>query len=221
MNMHTTFSAAVLFSLLVPCSTTAQGLQAPDRKGSHELHMIIEHDRLAVSGGSAFDPCAIMFGLEETEYVLPGDALLSVVPLVVLSVGNFDAGGELSLDLRPWTDRQIDVGIIFAQAITIRHDSEFFATSNVELLGIAAMTGPRTQPLDDDGVDTEPVDDGFVDTAPLDDSVKPVDTHSDEDMQPLKDGPRAQKTDDDASTSTSERADTAPLDNSAKTAPLG
>jgi len=156
-------AALLLSNLFLSAPAAAQTGQASRPDGTHMLEMVLDDAVLRVSGGSPFDPCAIMFGVQETRFVLPGGALLNLMPLVLLP-GEFDGKGRYAFDLTPYLEQPILPMTVFVQAISIVQDSEFFATSNPLVLGIAEGQA-RAQRSDDDDSDDGDADDRDSDTS--------------------------------------------------------
>ena len=95
----------------------------------HGLEIAVHETSIGETKGNPGNPCALILGLKPTSVVLPGDATLLIEPLAILAIGPFDEQGESYFDFGHLIPQE---GVsALAQAITLIHDSTFFATSPV------------------------------------------------------------------------------------------
>jgi hypothetical protein len=137
---------ALLTALLLPASIAAQGLV-----------MSYDGAALRVEAGEAYQPCAILVGLEKNSYALPGGATLDIEPLLMLSLGKFNEHGEYEFDLLPLLEtvtEPFEPFMIHIQAISIDAGSVFQTSNSITLEVMTDRAqGPRVQIVDADGDD--------------------------------------------------------------------
>lgn len=107
-------------------SETAKPIRPAD-----DLHLQGEHNTLRVIGGSAGEQVAILIGLEESCFPLPGGATLRLYPLAVLALGVFDVDGQFEVDLQQADGERIEPIKVYAQAISVSDETEGFRTSGL------------------------------------------------------------------------------------------
>ncbi len=77
------------FSLALILIFAAAPLQA-----QHSLKMSVHETSLSIEKGTFGDPCGIFIGLTLRPTILPGNDLLLIDPLVLVSLGTFDRANE-------------------------------------------------------------------------------------------------------------------------------
>jgi hypothetical protein len=116
--------------------TGAPGIRNPDDGDDGacggQLEMRVENSEVFVSRGRAGDRVALLIGMQEADYELPGGARLRLEPVFVLAVGEFDEAGEYRWRISGDTSESEPISIKI-QAVSMDENGCFSASGMWQL----------------------------------------------------------------------------------------